>query len=122
MRRPVLTLALGLLCASLWASPPRQVVTGMVIVSPSCSGPERLGSNCHAPLAGVEVQLLSSDARLLAQTVTDREGQFKLLAPTGQHELRIIIAGKLPACPVTPITVGQSPPLQQRIECDSGRR
>lgn len=122
MRRPVITLALGLLCASLWASPPRQAVTGIVIVSPSCSGPERLGSDCQAALAGVEVRLLGGDARVVAKAVTDHEGRFLLLASQGAYELRVIIAGKLPACPVTPITIGQSPPPQQRIECDSGRR
>lgn len=98
------------------------VITGHVILSPSCPGPERIDRPCTAPFADIPVELRDAQGAVVARTVTSSDGHFQLSAPAGSHTIRVVTTRPYPRCasPKIDIPANQSAPVQ--VGCDTGMR
>src|SRR5690348_9798738 len=73
-------------------------VTGVVIVSPSCPGPQRSDRACTAPFADARVELRDAQDSVVAHAVTSDEGRFRMNAPTGSYTIRVVTGRPYPRC------------------------
>lgn len=102
-------------------------VAGMVVVSPSCPGPQRLGEDaCTSPLADAKLSLkpLSHSAQESAdlKSSTNSRGRFSIAAPPGRYLLRVEVEGLYPRCPPVKVKVRRSGLTHTEVRCDSGMR
>ena len=94
-------------------------VTGTVSSSPSCPGPQRLGSDCPPrPVAGAPVELAASGS-VVASTTTDATGHFRLTVSAGTYDITARNVGY--ASRVTQ-TITVTGPLDVALVVDSGIR
>src|SRR4051794_37439991 len=79
-------------CASTTGGEPRPagssiVVTGTVLASPGCPGPQRIDVPCpDKPVAGAQVQLVR-DTMTAATATTDPTGRFRVVVTTGGYHV-----------------------------------
>ena len=102
---------------------PRHLVSGTVVVGPSCAGPQREGVDCQTPLTDMALRLISADGHVVATTRTGADGHFRVYVPAGTYELQLQTPYKFMRCPRTSLVVEPGvavPPM--RIECDNGMR
>ena len=95
---------------------------GRVNVSPTCPGPQKVDDVCSAPLAKAQVLLLDGSGMTLGVATTSEQGTFEIAALPGTYRVRVAIAGRLPNCPVVPVTVSADQFAVVEIACDSGMR
>ena len=97
-------------------------VSGVVNVSPSCGGPQRVDQDCSAPLPATGVQLFNASGSLAHSAVTGADGRFTIHAAAGDYELRVAVQGRFPRCRATAITIHEGQMARVEISCDSGMR
>ena len=95
---------------------------GRVNVSPTCPGPQKVDEVCSAPLAKAQVLLLDGSGMTVGAATTSEQGTFEIAALAGTYRVRVAIAGRLPNCPVVPVTVSADQFAVVEIACDSGMR
>ena len=98
------------------------ILLGVVVIGPTCGGPQLPDQTCSAPLAGAEVRLTDSEGRVVGQATTDAAGRFSLSAPAGTYFLNSGGPGKLPRCPMLPVVLPPDADRPVQVECDSGMR
>ena len=121
-RRGLLAAAIGAIAIASAASASPSGVGGTVTVSPSCAGPQRLDQECVSALGGVQVRLVDQTGKTVGVAQTSAEGEFEIVAPPGTYQLEVAIAGRLPRCPPSSVTVVGGKRSAVRISCDSGMR
>jgi hypothetical protein len=98
-------------------------VSGTVTISPARPGPQRAGEAGSRPLSGAEVLLHDAQGRIVARANVDSKGDFRILAPAGQYELRVDTRGALyPRCQAQRAQVTDAQLTRIDIVCDSGMR
>lgn len=101
-------------------------VLGVVLIGPSCSGPEVEGRACPSlPWVGVGVRMVPEGlprARRMLELATDAHGHFEASLDAGRWRVEVL-AAKPTRCPALvlelPRSAGAPVPT---IDCDSGRR
>lgn len=102
-------------------------VVGMVVVSPSCPGPQKIGEDaCTSPLADAKLSLkplgrVAQGAEDLKSS-TNSKGRFSIAAPPGRYVLHVEVEGIYPRCPPTKVRVQRSGLTHTEVRCDSGMR
>ena len=96
-------------------------VQGVVTMSP-CAGAQREGADCRGPYADVEVRLLSGSVATAATVRTSSEGRYRLAAPPGTYQLKVMPAIKFIRCPSPTLVVKDNAYTVADIDCDSGMR
>jgi hypothetical protein len=95
-------------------------LSGTISVGPTCPGPQLDSAHCSQPLPAVRLRLLNTKEEPVAEAVSDGKGRFEFAAPPGHYSVDVLVAGKLPRCPRTTVTIPSQTALL--IDCDSGRR
>jgi hypothetical protein len=110
-------------CVSAEVSAAESGVTGIVTVSPTRPGPQVAGEASWRPFADAEVQLRDAHGAIVGRTNTDSKGNFRILAPSGQYQVRIDTHGALfPRCQPESAQVAEAQLAHVEISCDSGMR
>ena len=94
---------------------------GLVVIGPTCAGPQLRDSACVAPLVGVTVRLLDASGRVAAEAVTDATGAFVVAAPDGRYQLKVMVP-KITRCEALEVSLPRPNAAPLRITCDNGMR
>jgi hypothetical protein len=97
-------------------------VTGQVILSPTCPGPQQPGQVCEGPYVGVTVQILDATGTVVATTTTDAQGAFSVPVVGGNYTVHIVTGAVLPSCPDTPAMAPNFEAASVVVTCDTGIR
>ena len=98
-------------------------VSGVVTISSSRPGPAIAGEPNSKPFAGAEVHLRDVNGSIVAHTKADSNGNFRILAPTGQYQVYVGTAGgPFPRCRTETARVPEGQLTHIDIGCDSGLR
>lgn len=100
---------------------PGSRLEGLVVVGPTCAGPQLRDSDCVASLVGVTVRLLDASGRVAAEAVTDAAGAFVVAAPAGRYQLQVMVP-KIIRCVAVEVTLPRPDAVPLRISCDNGMR
>ena len=119
--RHKLAMAALALAAMTAAAAPGSRLEGLVVVGPTCAGPQLRDSDCVAPLVGVTVRLLDASGRVAAEAVTDAAGAFVIAAPAGRYQLKVMVP-KIIRCEVLAVVLPRPNAAPLRISCDNGMR
>lgn len=101
-------------------------VQGMVSVTPSCPGPQKVGQEpCTSPLAEARLLLQPQGPATGGQTfrfVANANGRFSQKVPPGRYVLKVEVEGQYPRCPDTRLRVTSAKRTVANVRCDSGMR
>src|SRR5690349_908130 len=84
-------------------------VSGAVVGTPGCPGPERLGSPCPPrPMPGAVVEIRAGTV-VVARTTAGTDGRFQLSVPPGTYRIIATAAGPLGTQDAKDLTVATAP-------------
>ncbi len=96
-------------------------IEGTVSVSPTAPGSQRPGASSAARLANVAVQLSDGQGHVVAQALSNEEGQFTLRVPAGDYQIQASPpSSPFPRCKASSVRVSPDRLTQVDIVCNSG--
>ena len=119
------SVAAGLLlgCSGAVAATITTGIRGVVNMSPSHPGPQRIGDSGHAGYAGAKLQVRDAHERVVGQAVADAEGRFVVAVPPGEYSVEVDVGEAiLPRCGTAQASVRDGQLADVAIDCDSGMR
>ncbi len=121
MRPAAATLALAA-AVSLPAPAVAHGVTGVVVLGPTCSGPDLDRPGCTQPWAQAPLLLHDGDGqRLVSRQASGADGRFRFELPAGRYRLSVL-TDKVTRCAVLSFELPASAAGELRLDCDTGRR
>ena len=98
-------------------------IKGIVLLSPSCPGPERLDRPCpQSPYKGSLVIRRVSDEKEVAHTETDDNGRFRVTLPPGRYFIVNAPGPVYPRIYSPAIEVRRNRFTSAKIQADTGMR